>query len=421
LKGLVNFPKLFFVSYFRQRILSGQSIPHFFAKKSVVIQNYHLTQLHSYVFVTPDMKKQHFFLSLSLIDLLLVGAIAFWLPRQSGKKGAIKVGVILPLTGPSAHIGAWQKNGILLANAAKGEQIQLVFEDSAGTSTKGLSAYQKLVQFDKVDAVISSLSGVTNPLVTEATKNKIPLLMISVSYPGIAERSPFAFRFHPGSEDETFALMSNFKSLNNNETLGIAAINDDFGRGAVVAIEKSEIAKKIKPAAEYYEPNANDMKYLVEKILKEKPTCIYVIGYVDATAVLIRQIREAGYQGAVTCNMAMSTENYLKLVKDNFRNTTFCVTEFSLGKRTKTGDSFIEEYKKQHGGSPTIFAAMASDSLTFVAKALEKKGGNETLFDSMKRTTELSGAMGELQIDEHGNVKFPLSQGIYKNGEIVSK
>ncbi len=71
----------------------------------------------------------------------------------------LKVGVISGLTGAAAKWSAFQNKGMKLAVEdlkREGVDIDLIFEDSQTQATKVISAYNKLRQLDRVDALIAN-------------------------------------------------------------------------------------------------------------------------------------------------------------------------------------------------------------------------------------------------------------------------
>ena len=370
------------------------------------------------------MKKQQIIRCVSALLLFVAVAIIVVQYRrnlgQSTQESQLVIGVILPETGPAAHIGKWQRAGIeMLENDPS---IRFIFEDSGGDPKKSLDAYRKLVDIDHVGAIISSLSSATNPIIPNADSDKIPLVMISVSYPGAAERSPYAFRFHPGSESETHELAKYFQSLAPGAKLGVIAINDEFGDGAVHALESEELGATSTLAAEYYAPNLADPKPIVDRVLSARPSCIYVVGYVNATATIIRQIRESGYEGALACNMAMSAPSYLETVGKGFENTVFCTSTFSLGQIPPSGRRFFDGYVKRYGSEPNSFSAMSYDGASFLTHAFKSnRAQSRTLIQSLDATKIFDGAMGHLNIDRAGNVEFPLTLAVMQGGRLVER
>jgi len=93
-------------------------------------------------------------------------ALVIALPAHAQQQGVtadtITIGAHGPITGPAAYIGLAGRDGMLLAikeiNAAggvNGRKITAVFEDDGHTPTKALAAVKKLVEQDKVFAVMS--------------------------------------------------------------------------------------------------------------------------------------------------------------------------------------------------------------------------------------------------------------------------
>lgn len=370
------------------------------------------------------------------MTLLVIGIVivAICVIVAVSKKGSVdklrqtvRIGAILPLTGVAAHIGEWQKNGIKMAvEKANSElvpryELQLFIEDSKGSPKDALAAYNKLVHIDKVNVVFSSLSSVSNPIVPLANEGKCPLMMICVSYPGIAGRSPWAFRDHPGSEDEALSMLSFLGTRNEIRKIAVFFINDDFGRGGSKIFEKHcNQIDKIIVYSDSYEKDKSDFRSEVAKALSTNPDVFYVIGYVDASAILIKQIREMGFTGMIACNMAMSVPKYLTMVGKGFENSFFTITKFNPDSPTQAATEFVHNYLKQTGSQPNPFAAMAYDGIGMVAKAISTNGPSRAgIRQGLSQLSRYEGVMGSLDINKAGNVVFPLHIAAYKKGKLL--
>lgn len=100
----------------------------------------------------------------------------------------IKIGVVYALTGIAS---SWTEFGRNAANMAaeeinssggvNGRPIELIYEDSQTNPAKSVSAFQKLVTIDKVDAIIGDVwAFITNPLIPLSTQNKIVVISPTV-------------------------------------------------------------------------------------------------------------------------------------------------------------------------------------------------------------------------------------------------
>ena len=116
--------------------------------------------------------------------------------------GTAKIGAVFSQTGPAAQYGATQKNGLQLAvdeingSRALGDaKIELVFEDDASDKAPGINAFQKLINQDRVLAIIgptlSNTALATDPVAQPAG---VPVLGVSNTATGVTEIGNFIFR-----------------------------------------------------------------------------------------------------------------------------------------------------------------------------------------------------------------------------------
>lgn len=96
-----------------------------------------------------------------------------------------KIGVHLPLTGPAAEVGRYIKNGSEMARdeinnngGLLGKKVELVFADDEAKPEVGVSAYERLINKDNVDAVVGGLSSSVS-LAVQETAAKYDRIYIS--------------------------------------------------------------------------------------------------------------------------------------------------------------------------------------------------------------------------------------------------
>jgi ABC-type branched-subunit amino acid transport system substrate-binding protein len=115
--------------------------------------------------------KKTFITILVLIIVIIVGS---YLTSNKSSEKTIKIGIVATLEGPGALFGQSAVKAIELAQADLGSvkyQYEVIVEDDNGNAGKSASAAQKLINIDKVDAIISvsSLAGnAVKPIAEEA-------------------------------------------------------------------------------------------------------------------------------------------------------------------------------------------------------------------------------------------------------------
>jgi branched-chain amino acid transport system substrate-binding protein len=89
------------------------------------------------------------------------GSIDAW-----AEDGAIRLGIVAPMSGPNSRYGSYSLRGAQLAaeeiNSAGGiggRKIAITSGDSQGTPVEGVSATRRLIDLDKVDFIIGDVSS----------------------------------------------------------------------------------------------------------------------------------------------------------------------------------------------------------------------------------------------------------------------
>jgi branched-chain amino acid transport system substrate-binding protein len=117
---------------------------------------------------------------------------------SSDGKGPIKIGVMLPLTGPAAFFGPLQRDGIKLrleeaANKAAGRDVKLIIIDSGADLATAMPRARKLVEQDGVSMIIGPLqSDLLAGLLPYYTQKKIPVVSL-LNHPRAFKQAPYLF------------------------------------------------------------------------------------------------------------------------------------------------------------------------------------------------------------------------------------
>src|SRR4051812_44226626 len=114
---------------------------------------------------------------LIVVVIIIAATIGFQASNkaQNGKP-TIKIGITLPLTGDVARLGESVKNSLILAKSdlpATKYNYELVFEDDQFKPALGVTTANKLINIDKVSALVSFGSPVGNVISPIAEKSKI--------------------------------------------------------------------------------------------------------------------------------------------------------------------------------------------------------------------------------------------------------
>jgi branched-chain amino acid transport system substrate-binding protein len=234
-------------------------------------------------------------LILSLLSLSSVLAEPSEVNRAPRK---LKVGVIAPLTGGVANWGNSVLNAMQLANSESTQPADIIYQDEETCLPgKAVSAFQYLIQKEKVDLVIASCLGGARAIAPLAKKSGIPLIISGRSAMEMQNSNPNALSWLALLDHEGEAISKLIKAQGWKKGLGLVW-NEYFG------IQFAEAIKKSKPRDFEFrtiESDSNATSLMAEALLvmREKPDVIFLMHSEPNIKFLMSELKKLGYQGSV--------------------------------------------------------------------------------------------------------------------------
>jgi len=335
----------------------------------------------------------------------------------------LKVGAILPMSGPTAVWGENIRNGMELARADLAEQgiaIDIVYEDSQAKPDVALTAYRKLKDVDSINMVISAFSRVSVPLVPVIDAEQIPLMMTLVAAKGVAERSPYSFRFYSNERqyvEPQFAWMDPAVY----DRVAVLWINDEFGSSVHdVILEQANLHKIAIVADENYDPNSVDFRTQLTKIKVANPKAILFVGAVPAEiSNALKQIRELGLTADFIENSAaLAQPASLNAAGSAAEGAITLAFPFSLG---KTGSEFRQAYKQRFNAEPNFAAAFGYDMIKLIGFASSGRAmPGEELAQKIIAVKTFESLNGPVTIQPTGEINPAIEPAKVVNGGLVA-
>ncbi len=215
---------------------------------------------------------------------------------------AVKVGIVLPLTGAEAKFGEIEKRSFEMAlteinkaGGVKGEKIELVIEDDTGRPDVGRSVVEKLITKDKVVMVGGGYSSsVTYAVAGVCQQNKMPFLVNTGAADNITSSNwDYVFRLNPPVSEYAGAIESLLTDVVKPKTVAILYENTLFGSSGAKSFEAT--CKKLGFSVvlkEGYESGGIDFKPILSKVKQLNPDVVYMISYIMDASLLMNQSKE---------------------------------------------------------------------------------------------------------------------------------
>ena len=240
--------------------------------------------------------KKYAFIVLSVVCIMGLMSIG------ASPASAVKVGIVLPLTGAEAKFGEIEKRSFEMAvdlinkqGGIKGEKIELIVEDDTGRPDVGRSVAEKLINKDKVVMLGGGYSSsVTFAVAGVAQQNRIPFLVNTGSADRITTSGwDYVFRLNPPVSEYAGAIESLLTEVIKPETVVILHENSLFGTSGAKSFEETctKLGYKVL-LKQGYEAGGIDFKPVLISVKKLNPDIIYMVSYIMDASLLMKQAKE---------------------------------------------------------------------------------------------------------------------------------
>lgn len=395
------------------------------------------------------MKRIFFFLAALLFSVSFVcGAPA----------ADVRIGTLLSHTGALKEFGPNIQNGIVLAAEqleAAGLGIELFHEDSETSAIPATNAAKKLVEINKVVAIIGALSsGVTIPVAESVT---IPAGVIQIS---MASTSPLItvlptdkgrdFLFRTCPSDALQGVVAGKIAAKSAKTASILYVNNPYGQGLAEEFKASfeKHGGKVLAMVPHDEKAAETYNAELKKALADKPDILCAYSYPDHARVYLKEAIEFfKMKSFFFCDGTKSEDIVKALGAANVEGMMGTAPGAAGGDSDKI---FNQAYKARYGKLPPLpFITNAYDAAAVVGLAAQlakaegvepnsknirdrlrvvanppgeviKPGEFAKAFDLIKKGKAINyeGAAGSVDFDENGDVVTPIEVWKYEGGQI---
>lgn len=355
---------------------------------------------------------------------IVLMALAFSCTRQSEEPGApdrslIKIGYFGDLTGPTFNFGKSAYNGVLMAadeinqsGGINGRRIDIVFEDDKGSPEEAARLTAKLIDQDKVVAIIAGgTSGNSRAAAPKAQSSHVPLITPSSTDPAVTQAGDYIFRacFVDTFQGEVMASFA-VNTLKAQKAAILFDFNSPYGRGLTEYFRLSfaKLGGQIVSELSYTQGDA-DFKGQLSTIRSAEPDVIYIPGYYGDVGVIAKQARMIGLTQPLLGGDGWDAPELWQLGGDAL-NGSYISTHYSIDDPSPTIQSFVELYKQRYQNLlPDAHAALAYDATRLLFEAIARAGSTDSgkLRDALAQTKNFAGVTGVINMDANRNAVKP--------------
>lgn len=330
----------------------------------------------------------------------------------------IKMGVLLPLSGPLAPLGRFSKAGLEVAleevgHQVAGRRIELLIEDTEATPQVGLNRTRKLLEYDKVAIVLGPVSSAVAIAMRDYVVSKgIPWIVTFATTPSLTRElaAPNLFRSSFSAEQPQYPMGVYAREKLGFSKVAVAGLDYVAGHAEVAAFGEGFRKAGGQVVQEVFIPlGALDPAPFTSKIKPEAVDVVVGAALWGSDAVrFLKALEDYGIKGRVPIivnNSAVADGSILPAHSKavlGIRN----YGPYAVGFDTPENRLFVQAVWKNTGKVAGVDAYMGYVGARAAIEALKAvKGrveGTATYLEAL-RNVEFVGPAGRFKFDKHQN------------------
>lgn len=330
------------------------------------------------------------------------------LPQEA--HGAVKIGVLLPLSGSLATLARDTKDGIELAAAeanaagATGPRITMVYRDSASEPNGAATAAGRLVDEDHVSIMIGDIaSSLTTSAAGVAQDRATVLLTPGSTAPGVTAIGPFIFGVPVADDDQAKAIATYMTRDRKLVKVGVlydpsapdsallaTAFRDEVGRrGAQLVLDVT------------VDTRSKDFGTVLSRVRDSGAESVFVPLYFNSVVEMASQAKAAGMSGSTFMGSDGWADPSLPAKAGDALEGAVYLDHWAVDVPTAESQSFVEAYRRQTGREPLALSAVGFEAARLAISVVRRSsGGGESIRQAMLGTTDFVSLVGPARFDD---------------------
>ena len=325
---------------------------------------------------------------------LSVLALGWGVPAAYAQE-AYKIGAIFSITGPGSSLGIPERDTALMVEAevnAKGgvkgpdgklHPLKHVIYDDASDETKAVLAAKKLIDEDKVTAIVgTTLSGTSLAILDTVQKAEVPLVSCAAAAKIVEPAAERKWVFKtPQSDFLITGVLADY--LKAKGLTKVAWLNVDYAFGQLGWIEFEKAAQKAGltiVANEKFGQKDVDMTAQLTKVKAANPQATVIWSIPPSASIATKNYADLGIKAPMFQSHGVGNKKYIELAGPASNGVLFPAGKLLVAEQLTDNDpqkavllAYAKDFEAKYGARNT-FGGHAWDALYIVLGAMQKAG-----------------------------------------------
>jgi branched-chain amino acid transport system substrate-binding protein len=362
------------------------------------------------------------------LGVLVVALLALlWTSGPAAAQEPYRIGAIFSITGPGSSLGIPERDTALMLEAdingrgglkgpdGKLHAVKLVIYDDASDETKAVLAAKKLIDEDKVAAIVGpTLSGTSLAILDTVQKAEIPLVSCAAAakiVEPVAERK-WVFKT-PQSDHLIVGVLVDYLKAKGLSRVAWLNVDYAFGQLGWLEFEKGAQAAGLTIAAnEKFGQKDVDMTPQLTRVKAVSPQAVVVWSIPPSASIATKNYADLGLKAPMFQSHGVGNKKYIELAGPAANGVMFPAGKLLVAEQLPDGDAqkgvllaYARDFEAKYGPRNT-FGGHAWDAVQLVVRAMERAGsdrpGIRSAIESTRNFVGISGVFDMSASDHNG-------------------
>jgi branched-chain amino acid transport system substrate-binding protein len=349
------------------------------------------------------MKKQVFIVSVIILTISFCPFLAM-------AAEPIRIGSPVLLSGTGAYVGGAEKDTLEMmaldlnkAGGINGRPIEFIFYDEEAKPDVAVSIVKRLIQKDKVTAILGiSTSWTALPVIPIVEKEEIPAIILAAAIKIVDPVKKWVFKT-PADDRIVVTKLLSYMQSQGIKRIAIMSTQDGFGDGGRSELIAQAPAFGINIVFDdKYTMQDTDITPTLSKIKKTDAQAVINWSSQRAPIIFTMNYRQIGLEFPLYQSHAAFSKDFLDATGKNSEGVKTAAMKFYGAEKLPDSDlqkkvilDYQTAYMKKYGKEANQFGGCAFDGFNILVAALKKVGDNKNkLRDAIEQTKGYVGIHG---------------------------
>ena len=361
-------------------------------------------------------------LILVVLILVLVGVISTRMLKHQ-KSDAYVIGAVLDVTGPGSPLGAPEEATLKMLETQinaqggiNGKPLKVIIYDNASDEAKSVIAIKKLIEDDKVLAIIgSSQTGTTLSGSATVEAAKVPMVSCAAGVKIVDPVKPWIFKTAQ-SDVHAVAKVIDYLKAKKLTKIAVISVANAFGDSGKQQLElQAPKAGITLVAEESFGKDDTNMTAQIMKIRSSPAQAVVCWGTNPGPAIVAKNMATAGVKLPLIMSHGIANKKFLELAGKDANGVVFPAGKLIVAESIAATDkqkpvllAYSAAFQKEYGKSADTFGGHAYDAFMIVVQALKTAGPDREKIRQALESATFTGISGDFHFtatDHNGLAK----------------